>query len=142
VEKARIRVMCVDDCSRLAAAWTKLFSSQPDLEVVASLSSADRVVEMSRDRQADVVLMDLTMGGRDPLEATAELSRLNPDARVLICSGHSDPELVDRVIEAGAWGYVGKAENPSRIMDAIRRVAEGQTVIPGHAVRPAAKRPG
>jgi two-component system response regulator DesR len=131
VSTARIRVVCVDDCTRLTEAWARLFDQQPDLQMVATLTSADGLLEAAGKARPDVVLMDLTMEGRDPLEAMAELVRLNPDVRVIICSGHSDPALVDRVMDAGAWGYVGKAEEPDRIMDAIRRVAGGQTVMPG-----------
>jgi two-component system response regulator DesR len=129
----RIRVLCVDDSARLISAWTRLFERQPDLEMVASLNSADELVERARDLKPDVVLMDLTMAGRDPLEALRELATATPEVRVIVCSGHTDPSVIDRAVDAGAWGYVPKIQEPTRIMDAIRTVAGGQMVLPANS---------
>jgi two-component system response regulator DesR len=131
LDAPRIKVLCVDDSARLTAAWQRLFQRQPDLEMVASLPSADDLVATVKDRKPDVVLMDLTMAGRDPLDAMSELARVEPDVRVLVCTGLTDPVLVERAMDAGAWGFVTKVEDPDRIIDAIRRVARGQVVIPG-----------
>jgi DNA-binding NarL/FixJ family response regulator len=128
----RIKVLCVDDSTRLIDAWARLFQRQNDLEMVASLNSADDLVETARELQPDVVLMDLTMDGKDPLEALRELARASPEIRVLVCTGHSDPDVIERVIDAGAWGFIPKVQEPSRIMDAIRSVAGGQMVLPPH----------
>ncbi len=125
MDQQRIKVLCVDDSRRLTDAWTRLFGMQADLEVVGALPSADSLMEAVAARQPDVVLMDLTMGGRDPLDAVAELARIRPDVRVIICSGHSDPALTTRALDAGAWGCISKAQDPGRIMDAIRSVARG-----------------
>src|SRR5437879_5558032 len=127
MEQRRIRVLCVDDSRRLTDAWARLFRLQPDLDLVGALPNADTLIEAAGAQRPDVVLMDLTMDGRDPLEALAELSRLHPEVRVIICTGHCDPELIARVLDAGAWGCIRKTQEPGAIMDAIRRVAEGKT---------------
>lgn len=126
-----IRVLCVDDNPKLRAAWGRLLDREPDLELVGVLSRADELVETAQSRSADVVLLDLTMEGKDPLEAVIELSQRRPGTRVVIYSGSSEAEHVDRAIAAGAWGYVDKLAEPGRVVDAIRRVARGEIVLPG-----------
>lgn len=121
--------MCIDDNPKLTAAWDKLVRMQPDMELVGVLHAADQLVDRARDLRPHVVLLDLTMEGRDPLDAAAELARTAPEARILIYSGHSDRALVDKAMDAGAWGFVGKHDEPDRILEAIRAVARGETFL-------------
>jgi two-component system response regulator DesR len=129
-DQNRIKVLCVDDNPRLTSAWEKLIAQQPDMEVVGTLARADELLPMVELKHADVVLMDLTMDGRDPLEALTELSAKHPGTRTIIYSGYSDPESVEKAVQAGAWGYVDKGRTPDRILDAIRKVARGEAVLP------------
>lgn len=126
-----IRVLCVDDNAKLAAAWDMLVRMQPDMELAGVLESADTLVARALELRPDVVLLDLTMDGRDPLDAAAELRRTLPSARVLIYSGYSEQALIDRAMDAGAWGFVCKDDEPDRILAAIRAVARGETALPG-----------
>ncbi len=125
-----IRVLCVDDNDRLREAWRRLLDLQPDLVVVGTLERADTLLDAAKELNAHVVLLDLTMDGEDPLASLAKLFRAHPTARCLICSGESDPRVIEAALDAGAWGFVGKHEDPSRVADAIRRVARGEMVIP------------
>jgi two-component system response regulator DesR len=125
-----IRVLCVDDNPKLTAAWDRLVGQQPDMEIVGLLHSADDLVPRAIELKPDVVLLDLTMDGRDPLDAAVELARVAPAARILIYSGHNDQDVIDRAMDAGAWGFVGKDDEPTRILEAIRAIAGGQTFVP------------
>jgi two-component system response regulator DesR len=124
-----IRVMCVEDHPRVVAAIQKLLDMQPGIEVVSVLPRADGMLDAVKRDEPDVVILDLTMVGRDPLDTLAELSRAVPDIRVIIYSGSSDPQLISRAIDAGAWGYVCKGDDPKRIVDAIRAVARGEMLF-------------
>lgn len=124
-----IRVMCVDDSAALTSAWKHLFNAQADMTVVATLDRADDLVASAVEHKPDVVLLDLKMPGRDPLAAAAELGDMLPSTRVLFCTGYADSETVSRALDAGAWGFVDKASEPDRIMQAIRRVAKGEVVL-------------
>lgn len=124
-----LRLMCVDDSPSLTAAWERLFNAQSDMTVVATLNRADDLVATALEHKPDVVLLDLTMPGRAPLDAAAELAGALPTTRVLFCTGYTDSETVSRALDAGAWGFVDKGREPDRIMQAIRRVAKGEVVV-------------
>lgn len=121
----RIRVLCVDDSTHLTAAWTRLINAQPDMELAGTLSSADALIATAEDCRPSVIMMDVSMDGRDPLEALVELRARCPDVRTVIYSGRSDPEVVDRAKRAGAEAFVDKAKPPAHLLEVIRRVARG-----------------
>lgn len=125
-----IKILCVDDSPQLTAALEKLFAAQADMQSVGVLHRADDLVKEASERQADVVLLDLTMDGQDPVGAIQELARQKPQMRVVVFSGLSDEDSIGRAIAAGAWGYVDKGELPTAILAAIRSVARGEVVLP------------
>jgi DNA-binding NarL/FixJ family response regulator len=127
-----IRVVIVDDSPDVVEAWRRLVSVQPDMEVVATLPSADALLPTCRDARADAVLLDLTMPGRDPLEALTELAGCLPATRVIVYSGWSDPLTVKKATQAGAAACVSKLDEPARVIEVIRSVA-GR---PGPAEKP------
>ncbi len=116
----------MDDSPELTRAWEKYWRRQGDLLPVGSRDRADDLVEAVRTTGAQVVVLDLTMDGRDPLDALRELSRAAPHVRVIICSGYSDPSIVRPAMEAGAWSFVDKADEPQRMVEAIRAAARGK----------------
>jgi DNA-binding NarL/FixJ family response regulator len=117
----RIRLIIIDDNQRLTSAWQRLVGMQPDIELVGVLERADGLVAAVRDRAADVVLMDLTMEGRDPLDALAEVVRECPGVRTLVYSAQSRSEWGERTRRAGAMDFLDKADDPNLVLDAIRR---------------------
>lgn len=124
------RVLCVDDRADNAAVIRMLIDSDPGMTCVGCLESADGLVEdvLGRDPRPDVVILDATMPGRDPLEALGELAARVPATRTLIYSGACDDRvLIGRAMGAGAWGCVDKADAPSSLLRAVREVAAGRT---------------
>lgn len=119
----KIRVLLVDDNQRLTSAWERLFRRQKDIELVGTLERADGLTEAAKSLTPDVILIDLTMDGRDPLEAIAEVHKAHPTIRNLVYSAHTGAEWKKRAKEAGADAYLDKAEDPQDILDAIRGVA-------------------
>lgn len=117
-----IRVLFVDDNERLTAAWARLIAQQADMSLAGTLHSADELVTTASGG-VDVVLIDLTMDGRDALDAIAELSRVCPEVRTVVCSGQSRDPWEQRAKLAGAAEFVDKIEPPATILETIRRVA-------------------
>jgi DNA-binding NarL/FixJ family response regulator len=126
----RLKILCVDDSPRLTAAFVKLIALQPDMEPVGVLHRADGLVAEAAQRRPDIVLLDLTMEGQDPIAALAEMTDRDDHVRVIVFSGVSDERLIEEAMNAGAWGYVDKAQDPGRVLDAIRRVGAGEVVLP------------
>jgi len=126
-----IRLMCVDDSPDVLRMLRIAASGESGIVCVALLESADRMIEEATAHRPDVVLLDLSMPGRNPLEALAELSKMLPSVRVLGFSGFDSPDHWNAVIEAGGWGLVSKHEGWPVIYGAIRSVADGAVVRPG-----------
>ena len=125
----KIGVLVVDDVGDISRLYCRAIDQQGDMSCVATLSSADRLLDEVGRRLPDVVLLDLNMHGLDPLEATRRVSAAHPECRILVFSGHSDPETAKAAVDAGAWGLVSKIAPPGDIFDAIRRVASGEMVF-------------
>jgi DNA-binding NarL/FixJ family response regulator len=119
----QIRLLLVDDNKRLTSAWERLIGQQPDMELVGTLDRADGLVGAAQEKSVDVILIDLTMEGRDPLEAVAEVTRECPGIHTLIYSARSRSEWHDQAKRAGAKDFLDKADDPNAILEAIRRVS-------------------
>jgi DNA-binding NarL/FixJ family response regulator len=125
-----VKVLCVDDNPDLGRLYRVVIDAQPGMQCVGCLDAADDLaVEVERSRP-DVLLIDLTMPGKDPLLAIRELSKSHPETRAIVFSGLDDPATIDRAIEAGAWGYVSKSSEIQDVLAAIRRVSNGDVSLP------------
>lgn len=121
-----IRVLCVDDEPLLIMAMQQVIDLETDMRCVGGLRNADALLDEVAKLHPDVVLLDLTMPGRSPLDALAEVSEAFPDVATLICSGHHDTESMDRAAAAGASGYVAKNGNVEQVLTSIRQAAQGK----------------
>jgi len=120
------RVLCVDDNSDIALVLQMLIDAEPGMECVGCLQSADHLREEIGRIHPDIVLLDATMPGKNPLDAMGELRAVCPEVKIIVFSGRDTPEFIDKVINSGAWGYVSKNEEPGAIIHAIIAVAAGR----------------
>lgn len=125
-----IKVLFVDDDPRLRSSWERLIAAQEDMRCAGTLDRADDLEAQARSLGADVALVDLTMPGRDPLDVIGEMTEHQVRTKVVVYSGQSDPDLVQRTFDAGAWGFADKLDSPSEILGVIRRVAAGDIAFP------------
>jgi DNA-binding NarL/FixJ family response regulator len=125
----QIRVLCVDDNPLVADAVATRLTLAGGFRWLGHLTGAEGLGDAVARERPDVILMDLDMPGEDPFEAIRVLSATQPDVRVLILSGHVRSELIDRAIEAGAWGYLSKSDGVDTLVSAIERVAAGEFVL-------------
>lgn len=95
------------------------------LRIVGEAPDGEAAVELAQRRRPDVVVMDLRLGGIDGLEATRRIHDLHPGCRVLIFTGHAEPDLLARGREAGAAGYLLKEADGATIIRAVERVHGG-----------------
>lgn len=125
--KAKIRVMLVDDHVGMREALRMIINSEPDLTVVAEANSGQTALELLRSSKPDVVLMDGSMPKMNGIEATRELTRLQPAVRVLGLTLYEESTYLEEMIAAGARGYLSKTGDSANLAKAIRAVALGET---------------
>jgi DNA-binding NarL/FixJ family response regulator len=121
-----IKVLCVDDNDMVAEAIRIKVRMAEGVSWLGRLADAGNLVETARELCPDVVLLDIDMPGKDAFVALEELASVCPEARVLMLSGHVRADLLDRAVEAGAWGYISKGDGIDSIIEGIRLVATGQ----------------
>ncbi|WP_314220574.1 response regulator transcription factor [Streptomyces zaehneri] len=132
-----IRVLLADDQALLRATFRILIDTCDDMEVVGEASDGAQAVGLARLHRPDVVLMDIRMPGTDGLAATADVCA-DPglsDTRVLILTTFEIDEYVARALRAGASGFLGKDVTADALLDGIRTVASGESLLSPLATR-------
>jgi two-component system response regulator NreC len=124
-----IRILIADDHGVLRAGLRSLLALEEDFRVVGEAANGEEVLVLSGYLRPDVVLMDISMGEMDGIEATGRLAEQLPTARVLLLTVHQDPALLHEAIAAGAAGYISKRAVESELINAIRAVADGNLYV-------------
>jgi len=127
-----IRVLVVDDHSVVRAGLRMLLDSDDEIDVVGEAGTVRDAVFEVREKQPDVILLDVVMPGESGIEGTPKLLREAPDARVLVLSMQDDPRYVREAFAVGASGYVLKEAADTELVAAVKEVAGG-----GRYVHPA-----
>ena len=122
-----ITVMLAEDHMVVREGLKMLLQSEQDIKVVGEACSGDEAVTMAGTLRPDVIVMDIAMPHLNGLEATRQILALEPGARILILSAHSDDAYVERVMELGAAGYLIKQTSAHFLTEAIRAVQSGKT---------------
>ncbi|MFH9733374.1 response regulator [Streptomyces sp. NPDC017260] len=128
-EREPVRVVIADDEQLVRMALRLVIDGEPDLTVVAEAADGDAAITVVDEQRPDVVLMDVRMPGRDGLSTTRELLSRPAPPRVLMLTTFDSDDLILGALRAGALGFVLKDTRPSRILDAVRTVADGESVL-------------
>ncbi|WP_240126263.1 response regulator [Thermomonas alba] len=124
-----IRVFIVDDHALVRTGFRLILSAEPDIEVIGEADSAEQALPQIRKLKPDVVLCDLHLPGLSGLEVTERVVRGDYGSRVIVVSVLEDGPMPRRLLEAGAYGYVGKACDAAELLKAVRDVARGRKYL-------------
>ncbi|MEW2393337.1 response regulator transcription factor [Streptomyces venezuelae] len=126
-----VRLLVCDDHVVVRAGLLALLGSAPDIEVVGEAGTGEEAVALATKLTPDVVLMDLQLGeGIDGVEATRRItSAPSPTPHVLVLTTYDTDADITRAIEAGATGYLLKAERPEELFSAIQAASQGRTAL-------------
>ena len=126
-----MKILLVDDHPIVRSALRRLLALDSAAEVREAAGGREALAVFKEDRPA-LVILDLNLPGLGGLEVITRLKAADPAARVLVLSMHDDEIHVSRALQAGAGGYISKNAPPDQILEAVRRVAQGQTYIEHH----------
>jgi len=132
-----IRVLIADDHAIVREGIRALLTLSDDIEVVGEAADGREAIAAARKLGPDVILMDIAMPGLGGLEATLEILREDPHAKILVLSQYDDREYVRRFLKAGVSGYVLKKAAGSDLTAAIRAAARGGLVLDPQVAREA-----
>jgi DNA-binding NarL/FixJ family response regulator len=129
VEKAKVRVLIIDDHPLVREGLRKVLELEEDIEVIDEAGDGQGAINMARRLQPDIILMDINMPGTNGVEATRVIKREFPQIGIIALTIHEDEEYVLELVRAGVSGYVLKDIVPSKLVETIRTVAAGDSVI-------------
>jgi len=129
-----IRVLLAEDQGMMRGALAVLLGLEPDIEVVAEVSTGTAILPRALETRPDVALLDIELPGRSGLDAAADLARELPGCAVVMVTTFARPGYVQRAMAAGARGFLVKDGPAEELAEAVRQVAAGGTVVdPGLA---------
>jgi DNA-binding NarL/FixJ family response regulator len=114
-----VRVLIADDEPLFVEMVEALLADEEQIEVVASAQDGQQAVELARVHDPDVIVMDISMPVIDGIEATRQIHKENPDARILILTGSSTSADVDRSRTAGVSGFLTKDRIVAHLVESI-----------------------
>jgi DNA-binding NarL/FixJ family response regulator len=132
-----IRVLIADDHAIVREGVRAVLTLSDDMTVVGEAADGLEAIEMARRLSPDVIVMDIAMPGLGGLEATLEIRKDNPQAKILVLSQYEDREYIRRFLKAGVSGYVLKKAAGSELTSAIRAVYKGGLVLDPEVAREA-----
>jgi DNA-binding NarL/FixJ family response regulator len=124
-----VKVAIVDDHAIVRAGLRQFLSEMVDLRVVGEAASGREAIDLVRNTEIDVLIMDLSMPGQSGIDALAMIRAKAPDVGILILSGYPEEQYAVNLIRQGASGYLNKECEPMEIVNAIRTISLGRRYI-------------
>jgi PAS domain S-box-containing protein len=128
VEGGKIRVLLVDDHKVLRQGLVNLISSQPDIQVVGEASNGRQSIELARQLNPHLILMDISMPEMDGIEATRIIKAEMPHIHVIGLSMHEDKQIAEAMRKSGAEAFISKAASISELLKAVYQVGNKTTI--------------
>lgn len=125
-----IRVLIAEDHTLVSQGLQLLLEAVEDVDLVGVAATSDEAFDRSIALGADVVLMDVNLGpGESGIDATRAIKEAKPNTKIVILSMFTDPSTVAEAVKAGADGYLSKSSSRETMVDAIRNVVAGKSVL-------------
>ncbi|XUX01303.1 MAG: response regulator transcription factor [Dehalogenimonas sp.] len=125
----KIKVLLADDHVIVREGTKELVQRQPDMQVVAEAGDGVEAVELARVYRPDVIVMDIAMPNMNGIEATKQIKKVLPTTAVLILTAYDSDQYIMALLEAGAAGYLLKNVRGNQLIDAIRAVYSGESIL-------------
>lgn len=124
-----IKILIADDHAVVRDGTRQILEQQHDMEVIAEAADGAEAIKLAGTTRPDVAIIDISMPGVDGIEATRQIKQLYPKIAVLILSAYDDDQFVFSLLEAGAAGYLLKSVRGHELIEAVRQVHAGESVL-------------
>jgi DNA-binding NarL/FixJ family response regulator len=124
-----MKVLIADDHAVVRRGVRQILSDSFKTLLIGEAQNSQEILKLVREQDWDIAVLDISMPGRNGLEALKELKQVRPKLPVLILTTHSEEQYAMRVLKAGAAGYMTKESAPERLIEAIRKIIEGGKYI-------------
>ncbi len=125
----KIRILLADDHEIVRDGLRNILQKQPEFEIIACVGDGREAIELVRETDINVILMDINMPNLNGVEATRQIKAISPDVKILTLSVHSQGPIIAQMIHAGASGYLPKTCATEELVEAIRTVMQDRTYI-------------
>jgi NarL family two-component system response regulator LiaR len=125
----KIKILIADDHAVVREGTRRILEQEQDLEVVAEAGDGEEAVRLATTVKPDVAIIDIAMPKLDGIEATKQIKALCPAITVLILTAYDDDQFIFSLLEAGAAGYLLKSVRGRELVDAVRAVHAGESVL-------------
>jgi NarL family two-component system response regulator LiaR len=132
----KIKVLIADDHAVVREGTRQILEQETDINVVAEAADGEEAVKLTGTTRPDVAIIDINMPVVDGIEATRQIKSLYPSTAVLILSAYDDDQFVFSLLEAGAAGYLLKSIRGRELVEAVRQVYAGESVLHPFRHRP------
>lgn len=122
-------VAIADDHAIVLAGVCRLLGMNHDIKVTAAVRSGELLLDSIREKKVDLVITDISMPGISGVDLVTEIRKDHPELPILVLTMHKDGEVANRVLKAGATGYLTKDRDPEILLSAIRHCASGGRYI-------------
>lgn len=124
-----IKVLIADDHILIREGFKKIIGKELDLTVIGEAENAEEALQIIREEECDVAVLDISMPGKTGLDLIRDLKEIMPHIKILILSMHPEDRFAVRALKAGASGYLTKESAPDELVKAIRKVADGRKYV-------------
>ncbi len=129
VKNNQIKVVIVDDHAILRAGLRQVMAETPDIIAIAEAQNAAEAIQLARQPDADVMLLDIALPDRSGIDTLKYIKHINPNIAVLMLSMYKEDQYAVRALKSGAAGYLCKQSASLELIDAIRIVSKGKKYI-------------
>ena len=128
-QSGKTRVLLADDHAMFREGLKQVLSRTSDLVVVDEAGDAQQILDKVQKSNFDVIVLDISMPGRDGMDVLKQLKQMKPHLHILVLSMHPEDQYAFRAIKAGASGYLTKNKASQELIEAIRKIASGRRYI-------------
>jgi NarL family two-component system response regulator LiaR len=127
--KPKTRILIADDHPLLREALCQVFSNQKDMEIVGQAGNGEEAIDLASQLKPDILVMDIMMPKFDGLEASRQIKKITPNTAILILTAYDDDNYVLGLLNAGATGYLMKSAKGQDLVEAVRAIRSGESVL-------------